>query len=190
MNFDEFLLDNFLSPSHLSKHPHELSKYLVKELASFLSPKRVGESIVEDWRADQVRHFHGLNESELSVDAEGAVYFGYLDSFDPTHQFVVHVPANSQPLRVGKIPRKEYIELSNLSSYLVEAPTADRDTFSKLGECRDVVTNFRPTGQVEYNLKQRLLKVLSDYLYSTGRRVEFTPRQAPRTVVMSVDTTA
>jgi hypothetical protein len=24
MNFDEFLLDNFLSPSHLSKHPHEL----------------------------------------------------------------------------------------------------------------------------------------------------------------------
>jgi hypothetical protein len=44
MNFDEFLLDNFLSPSHLSKHPHELSKYLVKELASFLSPKRAAHS--------------------------------------------------------------------------------------------------------------------------------------------------
>jgi hypothetical protein len=51
-------------------------------------------------------------------------------------------------------------------------PLSDRETYAKLGECRDIVTNFRPNGQIEYNLKQRLLRVISESLYSTGDRVE------------------
>lgn len=156
-------------------------------LRSFLSPKRVGESILEDCRTEIIRHFHGLNESELWFDQNGSVLFSYLDSADPAYQFIVRIADSKGPVRVGRILRKDYIELSSVEQELPLVPLSDRETYAKLGECRDVVTNFRPTGQLEYNLKQRLLKVISEHLYSTSRKVEMIhPPRTPRPV--SADT--
>lgn len=155
-------------------------------LRSFLSPKRIGESIVEDWRTDQVRHFHGLNESELWFDQAGGILFSYLDNPDHTAQFIIRMSDSKSLLRVGKILRKNYMELSNIDQELPLLPLTDRDTYAKLGECRDVVTNFRPNGQLEYNLKQRLLKVISEHLYSTSRKVEMAQPRPSRPVSSSM----
>ncbi len=157
-------------------------------LRSFLSPKRIGESIIEDWRSDQIRHYHGLNESELWFDQNGSMLFSYLDSVDHTAQFIISMSDVRGPLKVGKLPRKDYIELGNVEQELPLIPLSDRDTYAKLGECRDVVTNFRPTGQMEYNLKQRLLKVISEHLYSTSRKVEMAqPRPSRPTVSLPAE---
>jgi len=149
-------------------------------LRSFLSPKRIGESIIEDWRSDQIRHYHGLNESELWFDQNGSMLFSYLDSVDNTAQFIISMSDMKSPLKVGKLLRKDYIELGNIEQELPLIPLTDRETYAKLGECRDVVTNFRPTGQMEYNLKQRLLKVISEQLYSTSRKVEMAQPRPSR----------
>jgi hypothetical protein len=63
-----------------------------------------------------------------------------------------------------------------MDSELPLIPLTDREIYAKLGECRDIVTNFRPNGQIEYNLKQRMLKVISDNLYSTSHKVEMSQR--------------
>ena len=146
-------------------------------LRSFLSPKKIGESILEDRRAESIRHYHGLNESELWFDPSGGVLFTYLDQVDYDAMFIIRLLDPKGPLAVGKISRRDYIELSSLESDLPLIPLGDRELYAKLGECRDIVTNFRPTGQVEYNLKQRLLKVISDNLYSTSHRVEMMPQR-------------
>jgi len=157
-------------------------------LRSFLSPKRIGESIMEDWRNDVIRHYHGLNECELWFDQDGAMLFSYLDNLDPESQFVIRLDDGKAPLRVGKLPRRDYIEIGNIDQELSLIPLSDREIYNKLGECRDVVTNFRPNGQMEYNLKQRLLKVISEHLYSTSRKVEMSHPRPVRTVTtLTVD---
>jgi len=143
-------------------------------LRSFLSPKKIGESIFEDWRKDSLRHYHGLNESELWFDPEGPVLFTYLDQSDYDAQFIIRMTDSKSALRVGKILRKDYIELNNITGELPLLPLTDRDIYAKLGECRDIVTNFRATGQLEYHLKQRLLRVISETLYSTSHKVEMS----------------
>ena len=143
-------------------------------LRSFLSPKRLGESLVEDRRTESLRHYHGLNESELWFDLNGGVLFTYLDPIDYNLQFMIRMSDHKGPLQVGKIARKDYIEMGDMHSPVPLAPLSDRETYAKLGECRDIVTNFRPSGQVEYNLKQRLLRVINENLYSTGDKVEMS----------------
>ena len=148
-------------------------------LRSFLSPKKIGESLVEDWRNDTTRHYHGLNESELWFNDSGGVLFTYLDQTDAEAQFIIRMADARATLRVGKILRREYMELNTIDAELPLIPLSDREIYSKLGECRDIVTNFRPSAQMEYNLKQRLLKVISDNLYSTSYKVEReTPSRA------------
>jgi hypothetical protein len=150
------------------------------DLRSFLSPKRIGESILEDWRNGPVRHYHGLGESELWIEQSGGMLFSYLDFADKNLQFIVRVSEDKGPiLRVGKLPREDYIGLATLEQELPLIPLNDKELYLRLGECRDVVTNFRPTGQLEYNLKQRLLKILSENLYSTSRRVEMIYPRTP-----------
>lgn len=157
-------------------------------LRSFLSPKKIGESILEDWRTDKVRHYHGLNESELWFDPDGGVLFTYLDQTDSEGQFIIRMADHRGPLRVGKILRRNYVELANIESELPLIPLSDREVYAKLGECRDIVTNFRPSAQIEYNLKQRLLKVISEHLYSTSHRVEMNlARPSARVASLSVD---
>lgn len=144
-------------------------------LRSFLSPRKIGESLVEDWTSGKLRHFHGLNESELWTDDSEAVLFTYLDQDDPQSQFLIRLKEARGPLSVGKIKRTDYMELSSLDAELVLQPLSDSEVYRKLGECRDIVTNFRPSMPAEYALKQRLLKTLSEHLYSTSRRVEMLP---------------
>src|SRR5262249_2449144 len=87
-------------------------------MRSFLSPKKIGESLLEDWRRDNVRHFHGLNESELWFDPDGGVLFAYLDQSDFDSQFLIRMTDKRGPLQVGKIPRKDYMELNRIESDL------------------------------------------------------------------------
>lgn len=151
-------------------------------LRSFLSPKKVGESIIEDWRNEKIRHFHGLGESELWFDLGGGIFFSYLDLYDFNSQFVIRVKDAKAPLKAGKLLRKDYIAATNLEEDFALTPLNEGENYPRLGECRDIVTNFRAIGQLEYNLKQKLLKLLSDQLYSTRHRVEL-PRPQVRTVV-------
>jgi len=151
-------------------------------LRSFLCPKKVGESLLEDWSTNNIRHFHGLNESELWFEPEGGVLFTYLDPLDTEAQFIVRMAHSKGALIAGKILRREYIELKSLDHELPLIPLNDKEIYAKLGECRDIVTNFRPTGSIEYNLKQQLLRVISEYLYSTSRKVEMTQMSSARTL--------
>ncbi len=156
-------------------------------LRSFLCPKKIGESILEDWRTDSVRHYHGLNESELWFDTNGGVLFTYLDQSDTEAQFIIRMASSKAVLQVGKIRRRDYMELETMESEMPLIPLSDRDIYGKLGECRDIVTNFRPTAQIEYNLKQRLLKAISDNLYSTSHKVEMAPFRSPKVVSLPTE---
>jgi hypothetical protein len=158
-------------------------------LKSFLSPKKVGESLLEDWRTDFVRHYHGLNESELSFEPNGGILFSYSDLSDVESQFVIRIKEIGGPLRAGRISRRDYIHLNSIDNELPLIGLTDREIFVKLGECRDIVTNFRPNGQIEYNVKQRLLKIISDYLYSTSPKVEFSQVRPTRTVTHMLNET-
>lgn len=151
-------------------------------LRSFLSPKKVGESIIEDWRNEQFRHFHGLGESELWFDLGGGVFFSCLDLYDFNSQLIIQVKDAKAPLKVGKLLRKDYIAATNCEDDFALTPLNEKESYLRLGECRDIITNLRAIGSLEYNLKQRLLKLLSDHLYSTRHRVE-PPRSPVRTVV-------
>jgi hypothetical protein len=156
-------------------------------LRSFLSPKKIGESIVEDWRTDEIRHFHGLNESEMWFHSSGVVVFTYLDSTDGGTQFFVRMMDSKGPLEAGRVSRRDYMAMEGLDAPVSLSALNDRETYARLGECRDIITNFRPTGQIEYNLKQKLLKVVSDTLYSTSHRVDFTPVRPPKVVTLPVE---
>jgi hypothetical protein len=144
-------------------------------LRSFLCPRKIGESIVEDWKSGGLRHFHGLNESELWMDGAEGVLFTYLDQEDPESQFLIRIQESRGPLSVGKVRRKDYMELSSIDGEITLQPLTDSEVYRKLGECRDIVTNFRPSIPAEYSLKQRMLKTISETLYSTSRRVEMLP---------------
>lgn len=143
-------------------------------LRSFLSARKIGESLIQDWRTEPRRHFHGLNESELWVGTDNEVLFSCLDQASG-NQFVLHI-SERLGIRAGKLSRDEYMAIESIDATLPlkTAPT-DRDTYLKMGECRDILTNFRPITQVDYVLKARLLKAISDHLYSTSHRVEWTP---------------
>jgi len=154
-------------------------------LRSFLSPKKIGESIMEDWRNDDIRHFHGLNESELWIQTNGTVIFTYLDSCDGSEQFFVRMIEGKMPLQIGRIARKDYMGMTAIDAALPLIPISDREISPRLGDCRDIITNFRPTGQIEYNLKQKLLKGVSDNLYSTNSRVELSA--PPRVMSLPVE---
>jgi len=145
-------------------------------LRSYLSPKRIGESIRKDWEEKGTYHFHGLNECELWFDDQGHTLFTYLDPTDHDSQFLVRQLDIRSQLLVGTMKRKDYIQMSSLENLPVLMPLADPDVYTKLGECRDIITNFRPIGQTEYHLKQRLLKLVNESLYSTSRRVEMNPK--------------
>lgn len=155
-------------------------------LRSFLSPKKVGESILQDVATDLTSHYHGLNETELWSDQKGGVLFTYLDPEEPQMQFLVRIGGDLN-LRVGKISRADYMSLDSLDGEIPLIPLTDREMYSKLGECRDIITNFRPCGQGEYILKQKLLKAVSETLYSTGKRVEFTVPRPPKVVTLPVE---
>jgi hypothetical protein len=151
------------------------------QLRGFLSPRKVGESLVEDCASENFRHFHGLNESELWVDMRGSVLFSYLDQQDPSQQFVMRVADAKPALCIGKMPRKDYIALEDIEQELpVAATQLDRNTYEQIGECRDILTNFRPVSQSQYHLKQRMLRAISDYLYSTSHRVDWGPLRVVR----------
>ncbi len=156
-------------------------------LRAFLSPRKVGESLIQDWNSEECRHFHGLNESELWAGLNGEVMFSYLDQSNTEFQFVLHI-SERFGIRAGKIPRKDYIALENMGDELpLKSAPSDRDTYLKLGECRDIITNLRPTTQVDYGLKARLLKAISDHLYSTSHKVEWTPIRPTRFSSPSVE---
>jgi hypothetical protein len=156
-------------------------------LRSFLSPKKVGESLFEDSRATGVRHFHGLNESELWFDAQGNVLFTYLDHLDAKYQFLVQANLQIGSVKVGRLSRAHYMNMDSLSGELGLLPLNDRENYTRMSECRDIVTNFRPVGQTEYNLKQKLLKLVSESLYSTGHRVDFPMVRAVRLPYLSTE---
>jgi hypothetical protein len=151
-------------------------------LRSFLSPKRVGESILEDWSTEEIRHFHGLNESELWFQPHGAVLFTYLDCVDTESQFIIRMSPKENVLIAGKVLRRDYIALKSIEDTLPFVFLDDKEVCLKLGECRDIITNFRPAGYLEYNLKQKLLRVISDYLYSTSRKVDMSQVSTMRTL--------
>jgi len=156
-------------------------------LRAFLSPKKVGESIFQDRATNEIHHFHGLNESELWFNEAGAVLFTYLDPLDTQSQFLVRVSDHSGLLKIGKMSRVDYMALESLDSEVAILTLSDREMYARLGECRDIVTNFRPSGQQEFHLKQRLLKLISENLYSTSHRVDFSPPRSSRVVSHSLE---
>lgn len=156
-------------------------------LRSFLSPKKIGESLIEDWRTDSLRHYHGLNESELWFEPNGGVLFTYLDQASHDQQFLIRVLDSKAPLQVGKIRRADYMAMEKFDTELPLEALTDRDLYANLGPCRDIVTNFRPIGQMEYALKQRLLKQISDTLYSASHRVDMLPPRPARVVTLPVE---
>lgn len=156
-------------------------------LRSFLGAKKVGESILVDAIGDGVSHYHGLNECELWSDPKGGILFTYLDPQDPKMQFVVRVADQNAVLRVGRMSREEFIGLTDVDGELPLGSLTDREIFAKLGECRDIVTNFRPSGPEECALKQRLLKLVSDALYSTSNRVNMWVPRTPKAPVIPTD---
>lgn len=151
-------------------------------LKSFLSCKKIGESIAEDWIMGGIRHFHGLSESEFWFDKEGRIVFTYLDDPTGNTQFLIRLLGDSGLMRAGRILRKDYLDLSHIEMELPLLPVSDRELYLKLSECRDVITNFRALGQTEYALKQKLLRVMSDYLYSSHARVDLSPIRPPKVV--------
>ena len=156
-------------------------------LRSFLSPKKVGESMLEDIRPSEFRHYHGLNESELWFDKKGNVLFTYLDHLDSKYQFLVQANLDEGSIKVGRLTRTQYMNMDSLTGELGLMPLNDKENYPRMGECRDIVTNFRPTGQAEYNLKQKLLKLISDSLYSTGHRVDFNRIRPVRLPYLSTE---
>ncbi len=156
-------------------------------LRSFLSSKKVGESMMEDRRVSDVRHYHGLNESELWFDRNGNVLFTYLDHLDSKYQFLVQINLENSSVKVGRLTRAHYMNMGSLTGELGLMPLNDKENYTRMSECRDIVTNFRPAGQVEYHLKQRLLKLISESLYSTGHRVDFPMVRAVRFPYLSTE---
>lgn len=149
-------------------------------LRLFLSPKKIGESMMEDRRVPEVRHYHGLNESELWFDKDGNILFTYLDHMDAKYQFLVQVSLENSSVKVGRLTRTHYMNMESLYGDLGLLPLNDKENYARMSECRDIITNFRTSGQVEYHLKQKLLKLISESLYSTGHRVEFPMVRAVR----------
>ncbi len=154
------------------------------KLHSFLSPQKIGESLIRDWETNETRHFHGLNETELWFSKSGSTLFTYLDSKNTTYQFVIRISDLNSSFIIGKVLRHEYIELTSIDSELRFLPLNERELFCVLGECRDIVTNFRPVNQVEFALKQKLFRIINDHLYSESKKIGATKIPSPYSVAL------
>ncbi|GEM_PF-1418566 len=152
---------------------HRLVPSSKSMLRLFLCPKKVGESLMEDKSMKEIRHYHGLNESELLFDKEGNVLFTYLDYLDSKYQFLVQIQLENSSIKVGRLTRSQYMTMGSFVGDLGLIPLNDKENYNRMSECRDIVTNFRPQGQLDYNLKQKIQKLISENLYSTGHRVDF-----------------
>ena len=128
---------------------------------------------MEDKNMKEIRHYHGLNESELLFDKEGNVLFTYLDYLDSKYQFLVQIHLENSTIKVGRLTRSQYMTMGSFVGDLGLIPLNDKENYNRMSECRDIVTNFRPQGQLDYNLKQKIQKLISENLYSTGHRVDF-----------------
>jgi len=144
----------------------------VSHLRSFLSPKKVGESLLEDARSGDVRHYHGLKEAEIWFEPGGITLFTFLDDPKGESQILLRLLEPRGPVRIGRVLRADYMGLKGLDAEVPVVPLSERDSYVTQSECRDIVTNIRPATQVEYDLKQKLLRAISDSLYSTSHRVE------------------
>jgi hypothetical protein len=140
------------------------------QLRAFLSPKKVGESIFEKEPSAQGRHFRGLNESEMWSDDSGGILFTYLDNQDVKYQFLLRARESRGPLTLGRIRRDEFKKLQGHHKEDSLIGLEGAEVYTKVSECRDIITNFRPTAHFDFGLKQKLLKLLSDYLYSSHYR--------------------
>jgi len=164
------------------------------QLRFFLSPKRIGESISLSHRGDRWRFAAGLNFAGLWLDAAGdEAIFAALDSSNERSQLLAWLVDGHSPVRLGLVSRARYAERAKAVLAAKEAPEAqglsaaaalglvdnelpvmplnDRDTVLRLSECRDILTNFRPTDTDQGALKMRLLKGISESLYSASNRM-------------------
>ena len=174
--------ENYLRLGFTKLAPSGLS-----HLRSFLSPKKVGESLLEVSRTGAVRHYHGLKDTEIWFEPGGVTLFTFLDDPLGQSQVLIRLLEPRGPLRVGRVARADYLELKGLDAELPLLPLNERDSYLKLSECRDIATNMRPASQVEYDLKQKLLRAISDSLYSTNQRVEMHVAKPVRTTSISLE---
>jgi len=166
---------------------HKLVPSCKSMLRLFLCPKKVGESLMEDKKMTDIRHYHGLNESELLFDKDGNVLFTYLDYLDSKFQFLVQIRLDDSTIKVGRLTRSQYMTMGSFVGDLGLIPLSDKENYTRMSECRDIVTNFRPSGQLDYNLKQKMQKLISENLYSTGHRVDFPMVRAIRLPYLSTE---
>jgi len=159
----------------------------VSHVRSFLSPKKVGESFLEDGRAGDVRHYHGLKEAEVWFEPGGITLFTFLDDPKGETQILLRLLEPRGPIRVGRVLRADYMELKGLDAEIPVVPLSERDSYVTLSECRDIVTNMRPATQAEYDLKQKLLRAISDSLYSTSQRVEIHVAKPVRATTLPLE---
>lgn len=172
------------------------------QLRFFLSPKRIGESIALAHRGGRWRYASGLNGAGLWLDAGGdEAIFAALDSSNERSQLLVWLADGTSPVRLGLVSRSRYAErvarvleakespeaqtltaagaLGLVDRDLPVLPLNDRDTVLRLAECRDILTNFRPTDGDQGALKMRLLKGISESLYSASNRMRGNPLRTP-----------
>jgi hypothetical protein len=164
------------------------------QLKFFLSPKRIGESMALAERGAKWRYAAGLNGAGLWLDVAGdEAIFAILDSSNERSQLLVWLVDRHSPVRLGLVSRARYEErvaqvvggkdsaeaerlsageaLGLVDKELPVLPLNDRDTVLRLSECRDVLTNFRPADGEQGALKMRLLKGISESLYSASNRM-------------------
>ena len=142
---------------------HQLSPSHQALLRSFLTARRIGESLAEDWRSEDLIHFHGINEAELWWDKNTGLFLTFLDSVAGDQQFVLRVSMQGEEVQAGSISRADYLSLSSLNSPLpIQKEKVELNQFEA---CKDIITNFRPASADQAQIKQVLLKAISDCFY-------------------------
>lgn len=163
------------------------------QLKFFLSPRRIGESMALSHRGGRWHYASGLNGAGLWLDTSGdEAIFAALDSNERS-QLLVWLVDRHSPVRLGLASRARYEErvgqvlaakdtteaetvsaasaLGLADKELPVLPLNDRDTVLRLAECRDILTNFRPADGEQGAMKMRLLKGISESLYSASNRM-------------------
>lgn len=149
---------------------HQLSPSHQALLRCFLTARRVGESLAEDWRSGEMIHFHGINEAELWWDRKVGVLLTFLEPVCGDKQFVLHVSLQGGEVQAGSISRADYLSLPNLHSPL--PVKNEKVALSQFEACKDIITNFRPASADQAQIKQLLLKAISDCFYQ-GKYLPF-----------------
>jgi hypothetical protein len=68
-----------------------------------------------------------------------------------------------EEVQVGSISRADYLSLSSLNSPLpIQKEKVELNQFEA---CKDIITNFRPASADQAQIKQVLLKAISDCFY-------------------------